>query len=191
MMNDLWSRSRINDEIAHRDELDAAAKTSLDLKTKMLVPRGYLIPVVDPNANVTSAKLFDVTQVFQAAIMTDALIAGFEADSLRIVAQALAKPPVTDHGHPPSADVGGAFVYEGGGLISAMRGVKAGDPGQWRLDYSCGRETGKDPVWIAHVIYLPVGEPEPVSFLSVLRRPIIRGTFDLTARISQFADLLV
>ena len=191
MMHDLWSRARINDEISRRDGLNDEAKASFDLKTKMLVPRGYLTPVVDPNAKATSAKLFDVTQVFRAAIMTDALIAGFEADRLRVVSEALDKPAVIDLGHPPSADIGGAFVYEGGGLISAMRGVKAGDPGQWRLDYSCGRETGKDPVWIAHVIYLPVGEPEPVSFLSVLRRPIIRGTFDLTARISQFSDLLV
>jgi len=58
------------------------------------------------------------------------------------------------------------------------------------LDFSCGRESGKEPVWIANVLYLPEGEPEPVSYLSILRRPIMRGTVDLTDRLSKFTDIL-
>lgn len=190
MLTDLFSASRINEIIAESDGLDAEGKKGLALRTKHLAAKGYLLPVEDPNAKATSAKLYPATELARTAVLTDVVSAGFEGDALQTVAIALNAPPKMDFGHAPSANVGGAFRYDHGGLVSAVRGMLSDDPGTWRLDFSCGIESGKRPTWIAHVVYLPSESPEPESYLALLRRPIVRGTFDLTERLKPLLPLL-
>ena len=189
MFDQLFTATQINDEIADRDGLDAEAKKGLVLKTKFLNQRGLLTNEPDPDATGTTAKIYKPIELARVAVLTDMLVAGFSGDGLMCIAEALRKSPNTSFGHAPSADFEGAFIYESG-LAAAINGVVADDPGKWRLDFSCGRESGKEPVWIANVLYLPEGEPEPVSYLSILRRPIMRGTVDLTDRLSKFTDIL-
>ena len=190
MFDQLFTATQINDEIADRDGLDAEAKKGLVLKTKFLNQRGLLTNEHDPDATNTTAKLYKPIELARIAVLTDMLVAGFSGEGLMCIANAMRKAPNISFGHPPSADIDGAYVYEGGGLASAIHGIIADDPGKWRLDFSCGRESGKEPVWVANVLYLPEGEPEPISYLNILRRPIMRGSIDLTDRLSKFSDLL-
>ena len=176
--------------IADRDELDADGRANLALKAKHLIAQGYLNPEPDPNSNATSAKHYRSIELARAAILTDAMVAGFQSKALTVIAKSLEVPPRIFQSHPPSAKNGDSYFYAGGALACAVRGVLKNDPGQWRLDFSCGREAAKEPIWIANVIYLSETDPEPASFLGTLRRPVARGTFDLTSRLSQFSDLI-
>ncbi|MCZ7484499.1 hypothetical protein [Rhizobium rhizogenes] len=187
------SATEIADKIADNDRLSEEEHVSLRVRMKQVTSkRDFLRPVENPNAAPNSKKRYPRLELARAAILTDAILVGFESAALITVAEALERPPVVDISHAPSASIDGAFFYPNG-LESAVRGINANDPGRWFLTFSCGRnhETRK-PVWAAFVTYQKETDERSDAglYTNPFRHPIIRGEFDLTERLTPFAWML-
>lgn len=179
--------SKIAETYCHIDGLPADDLKTVRLRFQYLDAKGHFTREDDPNATATSAKLYSKREFARAAVLIDALMAGIEGDMLISVATALKNPPRVDFGHAPSADIGGAYEYRSG-LDSAVRGVLANDPGRWLIYFAAGREEGRI-VHTSAVIYVPESE-HVESELALLRRPMMTGCIDLTARFKPFGRLL-
>lgn len=193
MLGNLVTGTSIADAIASIDKLDKEDKDALRIKIKHLVKKGFLENEHDPNATATSPKYYRKRELGRAAVLTNALMAGFETEGLAAIAKALATPAYLEMFDRPPSAIADGIVVSLNGLDAAIKGVFDGDPGRWLLTVSYGRskETGK-PVWKATVSYLPK-ENEHIDagiLTNEFISPIFRGEFDLTERFTKFGWML-
>lgn len=189
-MTNLITLPRMAQVLGAADNIDADGTAALHNRLRNLARKGFLIPIDDPNATATSARLYEPREIARARMLSDAVLGGLEGDGLKAVGEALKSAVKHGGQHPESAKVNGGFSYDDG-LSSAIRGIAAGE--RWLLRVRGRIQPDGTPSWVAWVTWGQPKQHDSEKARDTLNRQaptFFEANLDFRVRLSPLLELL-